>query len=115
MEFKGTPGEWKQSHRQIPNNKDGMYDTQVYTDDGETIATIHWYSKPPIIENNVKTIGSYRKENAKLIAAAPELLKQLQRALNLYGRGFKPKEGVEETIGSKLYLDMEKAINKALN
>ena len=28
MEFKGTPGEWKQSHRQIPNDADGMYSTQ---------------------------------------------------------------------------------------
>ena len=111
MEFKGTPGEWKQSHRQIPNNKDGMYDTQVYTDDGETIATIHWYSKPPIIENNVKTIGSYRKENAKLIAAAPELLELAMLVNRISSRKSMPTE-MEMLVFQE---QSQKAINKALN
>ena len=115
MEFKGTPGEWKQSHRQIPNNKDGMYDTQVYTDDGETIATIHWYSKPPIIENNVKTIGSYRKENAKLIAAAPDLLEALQLVTDELFQAIECINSVESAKSSTNIKIAEKAINKALN
>ena len=73
MEFKGTKGKWIQSHRKRPDSKKGYYSTQVYTEDGETIATIHWYPKP--IENNL--IGTYRESNALLISKAPEFLKEL--------------------------------------
>jgi hypothetical protein len=65
-----TPGPWLQSHRQIP---DGMYSTEVYAKDGETIATIHWYP--------VKTDDGWitsRDGNARLIAAAPDMLAALQ-------------------------------------
>lgn len=73
-EFKGTKGKWMQSHRKRPDSKKGYYSTQVYTGDGETIATIHWYPKP--IENNV--IGTYRDANALLISKAPEMLEMLE-------------------------------------
>ena len=73
--MKHTPGKWLQSHREIPNDKDGMYATQVYTEDGETIATLEWYAMPI---NEDGAIGTYRAENAKLIAAAPDLLEALQ-------------------------------------
>lgn len=82
-----TPGEWKQSHRKIQNNKKGMYDTQIYTEDGETIATVSWYprsqekgtheGKPVLIT------GTYREANAKLIACAPELLGALEELIQV--------------------------------
>ena len=73
-----TPKPWFQSHRQIPNDPEGMYDTQVYDSKGETIATIHWHKrdpKPITIEGNRYTqIGTYRAKNAQLIAAAPDMI-----------------------------------------
>jgi len=42
-EFKGTKGKWYQSHRQIPNDINGMWSTQVYDKNGETIASVAWY------------------------------------------------------------------------
>lgn len=79
-EFKGTPGKWVQSHRLIPNDLDGMYATQVHTEDGETIATIHWYSKPKekgYVEGRpVMITGTYRESNAQLISKAPEFLSE---------------------------------------
>jgi uncharacterized protein YegP (UPF0339 family) len=71
---KQTPGEWYQSHRKIPNNKEGNYATQVYTENGETIATLSWYAMP---KDENGSIGTYRDANAKLIAAAPNLLSVL--------------------------------------
>ena len=49
----------------------------------------------------------------KIESINAELLKQLKRALHYYGRGFEPKEDVEETIGSLLYLDIQEAIKKS--
>lgn len=82
-----TPGEWKQSHRKIPNNKKGMYDTQIYTEDGETIATVSWYPRPQEkgIQDgkNVLITGTYREANAKLIACAPTLLEALEELIQV--------------------------------
>lgn len=65
-----TPGPWFQSHRAIPNDKDGIYSTQVYDEKGETIADLAWY---PVNLGNGH-IGTAREANARLIAAAPDLL-----------------------------------------
>jgi len=82
QEQKFTPGKWYQSHRQIPNDADGMYSTQVYTEDGETIATLDWYPMPQIEEivdgKKRYVTGTYRDGYARLISAAPELLKVCQ-------------------------------------
>lgn len=79
MRTKYTPGKWAQAHRE---NKDGMYNTEVYSvDTGETIATIAWCPMPPrreIIDGESKVVvGSYREANAKLIHAAPDLVEAL--------------------------------------
>ena len=68
-DLKFTPGPWFQSHRE---GDDGMYRTQVYDKNGETIASLAWY--PYTVGNNTYTL---RDQNAKLIAAAPELLEAL--------------------------------------
>lgn len=87
MKTEFTPGEWKQSHRIIPNSKKGMYATQIYTEDGETIATLAWYPKPQEKGTHegkpILITRTYRDANAKLIASAPELLKALQNLVDL--------------------------------
>ena len=65
-----TPGPWLQSHRKAI----GGYSTEVYTPDGEVIATVAWYPR----RLNETTTGTDREANARLIAAAPELLEALQ-------------------------------------
>lgn len=66
--IKHTPGPWFQSH--IQDKTDGMYYTRVY-DHKDIIATLHWYP----IELAPGVTGTRREANAKLIAAAPELLR----------------------------------------
>ena len=36
-----TPEPWDQTHRKTKN---GMYSTEIYDSDGETIATLSWYA-----------------------------------------------------------------------
>ena len=64
MEKKHTPLPWAQSHREVTDRK---YSTQVYSESGETIATIHWYPMP---ETPDGVIGTYREGNAALIVKA---------------------------------------------
>ncbi len=66
MSAEHTPGPWSQSHRL---NKRGTYSTEVYDAAGDEIATLAWHS--------IKTEhgwGTDRDANARLIAAAPDLL-----------------------------------------
>lgn len=74
-EGKHTPGPWKQSHRKQPN---GDYITQVYCAGGETIANVAWYP----VELGDGITGTSRGANARLIAAAPDLLEALQQSIN---------------------------------
>lgn len=67
-----TPGPWQAAHRK---REDGMWSTEVFTADGEAICSVAWYPRP-IDEHGV--IGTYREANARLIAAAPELLAALK-------------------------------------
>ena len=73
---KHTPGSWFQSHRE---NNEGMYNTEVYTEDGKTIATLSWYPKP---EAN-GAIGTYREANAHLIATAPKMYGYLKHLYDI--------------------------------
>lgn len=71
---KHTPGPWGQSHRK---REDGMYATEVYDAKGETIATCAWY---PVPLGGGHT-ATNRDANARLIAAAPDLLDACRAAL----------------------------------
>ena len=79
MEFKGNKinrGKWFQSHRK---GRDGYSNTEIYGEDGETIATMAWC---PLKVSDTKTI-SLRKENAELIVKAvnsyDKMLQMLQQ------------------------------------
>lgn len=66
-----TPGPWNQSHRKT--NFLDRWATEIYDTSGKTIATAAWYP--------VKTahgIETNRDANARLIAAAPDLLAACQ-------------------------------------
>jgi hypothetical protein len=124
-----TPEPWKWQHREIPNNEDGMWATQIFTEDGETIATLAWYPKPKewSKEHQAFVKGTYRAENAmrivecvnacktlcdpinqipKLQSANAELLEALKAAAN--SKELTEKEITElAEIGSQyIYLDI---------
>ena len=67
-ETKFTKGSWSQSHREQPG---GMYITQVYDADGQTICDLNLHSAGAGFKTD-------RKENAQLIAAAPEMYELLE-------------------------------------
>jgi len=62
-----TPGPWDYMHRK---NREGMFSTEVFCSKGETIATFAWYPTPTV----GGVTGTYREGNARLVAAAPDLL-----------------------------------------
>lgn len=70
MNTKHTPGPWSQSHRKSGN---GYSTTEVYCAAGQTIATLAWYPVPTPTGTTTS-----REANARLIAAAPDLLAALQ-------------------------------------
>ena len=118
LEFKGTEGAWSQSHREIPNDEDGMYATQVYDHKGETICTMSWFGSEPKTEVvdgvNKLVTTSLSPFNAKLISAAPDLLQALQSLRSHF---------TEMTIDESILLDegdievlreVDEAIEKAL-
>lgn len=109
---KFTPNKWLQSHRKT---SDGMYSTQVYTEDGETIATLHWYPMPQrkeIIDGEPKLVtATYREGNAKLIASAPELLKACENAL----KAVQKLNAQLIAEGKHGYILMENELNDAIN
>ena len=65
-----TPGPWETRHRK---GADSMYRTEVFSDQHGGIATCEWTVKH--CGNGVEK--TYRAANARLIAAAPELLDEL--------------------------------------
>ena len=70
-----TPGPWQHAHR--PSPVDGMYRTEVFSAEHGVVAVCAW--TPHNIGNGVT--ATYREANARLIAAAPEMLAALRRAV----------------------------------
>jgi hypothetical protein len=75
---KHTPGPWKFSHRK---GNDGMYRTEVFSDVHGGIAVCGWTLKH--CGNGVT--ATYREDNARLIAAAPDLLEALNALVAAHG------------------------------
>lgn len=65
-----TPGPWKTEYRK---GADAMYRTEIFSEQHGGIATCAW--TPNHCGNGVTE--TYREANARLIAAAPELLEAL--------------------------------------
>jgi hypothetical protein len=65
-----TKGKWSQSHRE---QSDGMYITQVYDESGQSICDLNWHS----VGLGCSGFKTDRKQNAQLIAVAPEMYKML--------------------------------------
>ncbi|MBE3084680.1 MAG: hypothetical protein IMZ64_00500 [Bacteroidetes bacterium] len=77
METKHTKGEWRQSHRKT---YEGVYSTQVYDEKEKTICTLAWHK----VDLGNGVTGTDREANAKLIAAAPDMLEACKEALKMY-------------------------------
>ena len=99
-----TPGPWSQSHRR---GSDGLYSTQVFDADGQSIATLEWHAV--LIEGGVRTD---RAENARLIAAAPDLLAAVRRLVAAYYSA-DTAEGADISEYEAAISDAEAAIARA--
>jgi hypothetical protein len=96
-----TPGPWEQSHRKKGN---GFYDTQVYCDEGETIATIAWYPRAGPGEG---VTSSYRTDNAAYIAAAhPALMLRMLDVVDKAEAVASNRERIAHTSPEPLTLDV---------
>ena len=92
MSTKYTPAPWKFSHRE---GADGQYRTEVFSEEHGGIATCDW--TPKHCGNGVTK--TYREANARLIAAAPDLL---EACIYL-------AEGLEACGLTGVYLDQARA------
>lgn len=107
MTTQHTLGPWIQSHRQ---GADRLYRTEVYSEEHGGIATCNW---------TVKHCGkgvteTYREANARLIAAAPDLIAALiaaRQKLAWFVESYPQDLAVPE---SEFFQDIEAAIAKAL-
>lgn len=85
MEFKGTPNKWHYTHRKQSNDS-GMYSTEVFCENGKTIATLSWYPMPQkrkIIDGKPMLVtGTYREANALLISKSPLLLETIKNSID---------------------------------
>ena len=99
--MKHTQGEWRQSHRKI--DAEGNFSTEVYDEEGETICTLAWHICKSA---DGRTVYTDREANAKLIAAAPDLLKVCEMAV---------KSDIDGSFisAAKWFEQMKTAIKKA--
>lgn len=78
MKTKHTPGPWATEYRATSR---GGYAQEIFDSKGELIATAAWYP----IKYSVTTTTTNREANARLIAAAPDLLEAIEEALSHCG------------------------------
>lgn len=76
MSAQYTPGPWLAEHRAVYG---GGYNTEVFSATHGVIAICGWTPKP--LGDGVT--GTYRDANARLIAAAPDLLESLRELAEL--------------------------------
>lgn len=82
-EAKFTRGPWETSYRE---DKDGMFNQDVYDSAGESICTCSWYA----VDNGITEVSgkayrsttTNREHNADLIAAAPDMYDMLHSIEN---------------------------------
>lgn len=101
-EFKGTPGPWRVSEKRgdlidIRHNSNGI--GAISLNLAHVVARQSWLKEA--------------EANAKLIAAAPELLEALQYLINDYD-GFRERTGRTDDPQNKMILNAKSAIKKAL-
>lgn len=108
LKFKGTPGPWE------PDYKDGVC---------LGVKKVYFYKPPKVIVDSIlpKTLEEYwcQKEdieaNARLIAAAPEMLEALLLFVEIEGKEYEMNEGAELVRDRfRLRDKVDKAIIKAL-
>ncbi len=103
MNAQHTPGPWNFSHRK---GDDGMYRTEVFSDEHGGIATCGW--TPKHCGNGVTQ--TYREANARLIAAAPDLLQSLIEITGVLDALLLVKSEPEEgSIGGRARASIAKA------
>jgi hypothetical protein len=115
MEFKGTKGEWKICESFLENSKDNKNSVVIFSKDREH-SSIKDY--PYAMVCSISPLLSFNKEdeaNAKLIAAAPELLKALQLVASELFHAIECINGLESAKLSTTIKKADEAINKALN
>ena len=104
--FKGTKGEWLICESELKNSKDNEKSIVIFSKDRKHTAIEDY---PYQMVCAISPLSYFNKEdeaNAKLIAAAPELLKALQTCL---------KRITNESHEPFAILEATQAINKALN
>jgi len=103
-----TPGPWLHDHREGDN---GYFNTEVFSpnDSWGVIATLAWVPQP--LGNGVT--GTYREANARLIAAAPDLLSALQGLDEAYCRAGLPLSRSERHEDRTRLIAARAAIAKA--
>lgn len=102
METKHTPGPWKINEGQTYRTTHGALNFTIQQDDGSGFSTV-------ICE----TFSTNNSANAKLIAAAPEILAALNNILHVCGTvNFSSHNQMREAIETTVHLS-EEAIKKA--
>jgi len=107
--FKGTKGNWEYCKSELDPRK---YNFGILGEHGSTLVADVYKKRIWDGKENIESVET-AEANAKLISCAPEMLGMLDKVLNIYGREYKPKENVKDTVGSRLYKEIEQLIKKA--